>query len=118
MTTPEWLLTWKEAGTISGAQYETISAIVRKDRFSVFFELNALLYLGVISLIAGVGWVIQVYATSFGDAAVISCLTLILVASLYYCFTRGLPYSPAQVESASFAFDYVLYLACLTIGLE
>ena len=118
MTIPEWLLTWKEAGAIKSDQYETISAIARKDRFSVFFELNALLYLGVLSLIAGVGLVIQAYAANLGDAAVISGLTFVLVASFYYCFTRGLPYSPGQVESPSFAFDYVLYLACLTFGLE
>jgi Predicted membrane protein (DUF2157) len=118
MTIPERLSTWKEAGMISGTQYQTISAIARKDRFSVFFELNALLYLGVLSLIAGAGLVIQAYAASLGDAAVISSLTLILIASLYYCFTRGLPYSAGQVESPNFAFDYVLYLACLTFGLE
>ena len=118
MTILERLSTWKEAGTISGAQYDTIAAIVRKDGFSVYFELNALLYLGVLSLIAGVGWVIQAYAANWGDAAVISGLTLLLVASFYYCFTRGLPYSAMQVESPSFAFDYGLYLACLTFALE
>jgi hypothetical protein len=118
MTILERLSIWKEAGIISGAQYDTISAIARKDRFSVFFELNALLYLGVLSFIAGVGWVIQAYAANLGDAAVISCLTLILIASFYYCFTRALPYSAAQVEFPSFAFDYVLYGACLTFAVE
>jgi len=118
MTILERLSTWNEAGTLGGPQYDTISAIARKDRFSVYFELNALLYLGVLSLIAGVGWVIQAYAANLGDAAVISGLTLVLIASFYYCFTRGLPYSAVQVESPSFAFDYVLYLACLTFALE
>ena len=118
MTIFERLSTWKETGAIRGAQYDTILAIVRKDRFSVFFELNSLLYLGVLSLIAGAGWVIQVYATNLGDAAIISCLTIILFGSLYYCFTRGLPYSTAQVEFLTLVFDYVLYLACLTLALE
>jgi hypothetical protein len=118
MTILERLSTWKETGAIDGAQYDTISAIVRKDRFSFFFELNALLYLGVLSVIAGAGWVIQVYAASLGDAAIISCLTLILFGSLYYCFTRVLDYSTAQVESPTLVFDYVLYLACLTLALE
>src|SRR5262245_39681297 len=108
MTILERLSTWKETGAIDGAQCETISAIVRKDRFSVFFELNALLYLGVVSLIAGAGWVIQAYAASLGDAAIISCLTLILFGSLYYCFAPGLTYSAAQVESPTVLFDYDL----------
>src|SRR5262249_23468066 len=47
-----------------------------------------------------------------------SCLTLILLGSFYYCFTRGLSYSTAQVESPTLVFDYVLYLACLTLALE
>jgi hypothetical protein len=107
MTILERLSTWKEAGAIGGAQYDTIAAVVRKERFSVFVELNALLYLGVLSVIAGAGWVIQVYAASLGDAAIISCLTLILFGSLYYCFTRVLDYSTAQVESPTLVFDYV-----------
>src|SRR5262245_6580894 len=72
MTILERLATWKITGAISNSQYDAISAIVRKDRFSVFFELNALLYLGVLSLIGGTGWIIQVYASDFGNAAIVS----------------------------------------------
>src|SRR5215467_7399461 len=118
MTILERLSTWKETGAIRGAQYDTISAILRKDRFSVFFELNALLYLGVLSVIAGTGWVIQAYAASLGDAAIISCLTLVLFGSFYYCFAHGIAYSTGQVESPTLVFDYILYLACLTLALE
>ncbi|PYS40232.1 MAG: DUF2157 domain-containing protein [Acidobacteria bacterium] len=118
MTNRDRLLRWKETGVITDIQYDTLFTIVRKDRFSVFFELNALLYMGVLSLIAGIGWVVQAYAASWGDAVILSGLTLILVGSSYYCFSRGLPYSTAQVESSNFLFDYVLYLGCLTFALE
>jgi hypothetical protein len=109
---------WKDAGAITGEQYNAISAIVRKDRFSVFLELNALLYLGVLSLIAGIGWVIQAYVATLGDAAIISALTSILLACCYYCFSRAPSYSSGQVQSPTLAFDYVLYLGCLTFGIE
>jgi predicted membrane protein DUF2157 len=109
---------WMGTGAITGAQHDAISALVRKDRFSVFVELNALLYLGVLSFVGGVGWTIQTYFTSLGDAAILSALTLTFGFCLYYCFSRGRPYSTAQVESSGFAFDYVLYLGCLVLALE
>jgi hypothetical protein len=118
MTTLQRLSGWKDTGAITADQYNAISAIVRKDRFSVFFELNALLYLGVLSFIGGVAWVIRVYVATLGDVAILSGLTLILLASFYYCFSRTLAFSPAQVESPNLAFDYVLYLGCLTFGIE
>jgi hypothetical protein len=118
MTTLEYLDKWKQTGAISGDQYSAIATLVRKERFSVFVELNVLLYLGVLSFVAGVAWVIQVYAASFGDLAILSALTLLLVASYYYCFSRRIPYSSGQVESPTLAFDYVLYLACLIFAIE
>jgi len=109
---------WTSAGAISGAQHDAISAVVRKDRFSVFVELNTLLYLGVLSFVGGVGWTVQTHFARLGDAAILSALTLTFGACLYYCFSRGRPYSTAQVEPSGFAFDYVLYLGCLVLALE
>ena len=109
---------WKAEGVITGGQFDLIAPLVRKDRFSVFLELNVLLYLGVLSFIAGVGWTIQTYFASLGDAAIISALTLLLGLSFYYCSSRALPYSREQVGSPNMAFDYVLYGACLAYGVE
>lgn len=114
----KYLERWNSTGVITGAQYDAIAALARKDRFSVFIELNTLLYLGVLSFVAGVGWTIQTYLTRLGDAAIVSALTITVGASLYYCFSRALPYSDAQVEPSGFAFDYVLYLGCLVFALE
>src|ERR1700688_4732381 len=108
MTTLQRLSLWKDTGAITAVQYDAISAIVRKDRFSVFFELNALLYLGVLSFVGGLAWVIRVYVATLGDAAILSGLTLILLASFCYCFFRALPFSSVQVESPNLALDYVL----------
>src|SRR5260221_3548240 len=109
---------WKSAGAIDGAQYDVLSALARKDRFSVFVELNTALYLGVLSLVAGVGWTIATYSARLGDAAILSALTSIFGWSLYYCFTRGLPYSHRRVEHPGLAFDYVLYLGCLILAID
>ena len=109
---------WKESGAITSMQFDAISELVRKDRFSVFFELNALFYLGVLSFVAGVAWVIQTYLSTLGDTAILSGLTLLLCLSFSYCFSRALPYSPDQMESPNLAFDYVLYLGCLLFAVE
>ncbi len=114
----DYLERWNSTGAITGAQYGAISALVRKDRFSVFVELNTLLYLGVVSFVAGVGWTIQTHFARLGDAAILSALTFAFCGSLYYCFSRSLPYAQGEVESSGFAFDYVLYLGCLVFGLE
>src|SRR5579883_1379119 len=118
MTTLEQLRKWKDSGAITGAQFDTIAAIVRKDRFSVFVELNALLYLGVLSFVAGLTWTIQTYFANLGDAAILIGLSGLLAGSLYYCFSRATNWSSEQVESPTMAFDYVLYLACLVFGAE
>src|SRR6185369_11875561 len=103
MTTLARLEKWRDNGIITGEQLDAISRIIRRDRFSIFFELNGLLYLGVISLIAGVGWVTETYFANLGDAAIISSLALLLFLSFYYCFTRARLYSAALVESPNLA---------------
>jgi hypothetical protein len=109
---------WRAEGTIAESQHRMLASLVGKERFSVFAELNALLYVGVVSFVAGAGWTIQTHFASLGDIAIISALTMSFGASLYYCFARAAPYSNAQWESTGFAFDYVLYLGCLMLGLE
>lgn len=109
---------WSTTGAISGAQYAAISALVRKDRFSIFVELNAILYLGVLAFVGGVGWTIDTHFASLGDAAILSTLTLIFGFSVYYCFSRARPYRNGRVEPSGFAVDYVLYLGCLVLAIE
>jgi Predicted membrane protein (DUF2157) len=109
---------WRSTGAIRAEQHDVLSALVRKERFSVFVELHTLLYLGVVAFIAGVGWTIQTYFRGLGDIAILSALTVALAGSLYYCFSRGRAYSTGQVEAPGFAFDYVLYLGCLVLGIE
>ena len=89
MTTLERLDAWRDAGALSEAQHATLVALVRRERFSLFLELNALLYLGVLSLAGGIGWTVRTYFTDLGDAAVIVILTAILGWCFYYCFSRA-----------------------------
>jgi len=109
---------WKSTGAISSAQCDVLSALARNDRFSVFVELHTLLYVGVLSFVAGVGWMVATYSARLGDAAVLSSLTFAFCWSLYYCFAHALPYSHHRVEHPGLAFDYVLYLGCLVFAID
>lgn len=113
MTTLDRLDRWRSQGLISTEQHVLLRALARHDRISIFVELNALLYIGVLSIVGGVIWTFRDYVTSLGDAVIFSILALLVAAPLYYCFTRGEEYDNGEVESPSMIFDYVLYFACL-----
>ena len=113
MTTIDRLDRWKSQGVISAEQHVLLRALARHDRISLFVELNALLYIGVLSVVGGVIWTFRDYVTSLGDAVIFSILAVLVAVPLYYCFSRGGDYDNDEVESPSIIFDYVLYFACL-----
>jgi hypothetical protein len=89
---------------------------VRRDRFSLFVELNAILYLGVVALATGIAWTARDYSGRAGDTVILLMLALLAIVSFGYCFVKANPYSNAETESPSFGFDYVLYFACLVLA--
>ena len=116
LTTIERLERWKEGGVITEAQHGALVEIVKRDRFSIYVELNALLYVGVVSIVAGLGWTFRDYVVSLGDAAILSILGLLMAGAFGYCFTKGPGYTNDEIESSSFGFDYVLYFGCLVLS--
>ena len=116
MTLLERLETWKADGVITREQHASLSSLARGDRFSLYVELNALLYLGVVSIIAGLTWTFRDYVADLGHAAILSILGLLMVAAFWYCFSKGQPYSNAEIEHPSMLFDYVLYFGCLVFA--
>lgn len=118
MTTLDRLAEWKAVGTISQEQHDTLAALVRKERVSVYLELSALLYIGVLSFVGGLGWTMRAYVANLGDAAIISLLSVIVAAAFYYAFAKVGPYANTEVESPTLALDYILYLGCLVLSAE
>jgi hypothetical protein len=118
MTTREQLDRWHRDGLLTADEYAAVFSIVSKERFSVFLELNALLYLGVVAVAAGLAWTVQTSFADLGDAAILLTLSSVLGGCVYYAFTRGRPYGNGRIESPSLAFDYVLYLGCLVFAIE
>jgi hypothetical protein len=118
VTTLEILEQWRAAGRITGDQHETLAALASRRRISLYLEFNALLYLGVLAIAGGIGWTVRAYAQEWGDLAVLGSTTAVLVACGYYCATRAPAYSDERVPTPTIAFDYVLYLACVTFAVE
>ena len=109
---------WKSTGAISPEQHMRLSALSREEPFSVFLELNILLYAGVLAFVAGLGWTVTTWSHQLGDVLILTVLTAILAATFWYCFTRVAPWSPNEVPAPNAIFDYVLYLGTLVWCVE
>jgi hypothetical protein len=109
---------WKENGTISPEQHTLLAGLCRGEPFSLFLELNVLLYAGVLAFVAGLGWTISTWSKQLGDVLVVTLLSALLAACFWYCFSRAPAWSPAETPSPSLVFDYVLYLGSLTWSVE
>ena len=109
---------WRDQGAISPEQYAHLGGLCRREPFSVFLELNVLLYAGVLAFVAGLGWTVATWSQQLGDLAIVSVLSLILGACFWYCFSRAQPWSVAETPSPNAIFDYVLYLGSLVWGIE
>lgn len=112
------LAEWKEQGSISPEQHTHLAGLCRGEPFSLFLELNVLLYAGVLAFVGGLGWTINSWSKQLGDLAVLTALSAILAACAWYCFSRALAWSPAETPSPNAIFDYVLYLGSLVWSVE
>lgn len=113
MTTVERLEAWKAAGVITPEQHASLTYLSRRDWFSLYVEIHALLYIGVVAMVAGFVLTFRESLANLGHLAILSMFAALIGASFYYCFTRGRPYSHDEVEQPSIVLDYVLYFGCL-----
>ncbi len=109
---------WKERGVISPEQHTLLAGLSRGEPFSLFLELNILLYAGILAFVAGLGWTVSTRSQQLGDVLVLTVLSTMLAACFWYCFTRAPAWSPGEIHSPSLVFDYVLYLGSLIWGVE
>lgn len=113
MTILTRLKRWEESGITSSEQHTLLAGLSRGEPFSIFLELNILLYAGILSFVAGLGWTISTWSQQLGDVLVLTVLSTMLAACSWYCFSRAPAWSPGETPSPSLTFDYVLYLGSL-----
>jgi hypothetical protein len=109
---------WREQGTISPEQQVYLTGLSRGEPFSLFLELNILLYAGVLAFVAGLGWTVTTWSQQLGDVLVLAVLSAILGICFCYCFSRASACSLAETPAPTTIFDYVLYLGSLVWCVE
>lgn len=118
MTILDRLDRWKQQGAISPEQHTYLSALSRGEPFSLFLELNILLYAGVLAFVAGLGWTVTAFSQQLGDFVVLTVLTAVLVTCFWYCFSRAPAWSHSETQAPNSVFDYVVYLGALVWCVE
>src|SRR5262249_39115117 len=118
MTVLTRLEQWKESGIISPEQHTMLAGLSRGEPFSVFLELNILLYAGILAFVGGLGWTVTTWSQQLGDVVILTVLSAMLAASFWYCFSRAPAWSRAETPTPSLVFDYVLYLGSLIWSVE
>jgi hypothetical protein len=109
---------WQERRIISSEQHTFLSGLSRSEPFSLFLELNILLYAGILAFAGGLGWTVSTWSQQLGDLLVLAALSAMLFACLWYCFSRAAAWSFSEIPSPSLVFDYVLYLGSLIWSVE
>jgi hypothetical protein len=82
--------------------------------FSLHWELKTLLYLGVIMLNIGLGYLIYQNIDTIGHVVIIALISLICCGCFYYAARITLPFSLKEVKSPTLYYDYAVLLGCLT----
>jgi hypothetical protein len=109
---------WRERGILSPEQHTLLAGLSRGEPFSVFLELNILLYAGILAFVGGLGWTVRTWSQQLGDVVVLTILSALLAACFWYCFSRAPAWSRGETPSPSLVFDYVLYLGSLIWSVE
>ena len=109
---------WKEQGILSPDQHALLAALSCGKPFSLYLELNLLLYAGILAFVAGLGWTVTTWSQQLGDVLILTVLSAILAACFWYTFSRAAPWSAKEVPSPNLLFDYVLYLGSLVWSVE
>jgi hypothetical protein len=104
----------KSAAFLTAEEADRLKNAELNKPFSVHWELKTLLYLGVILLNIGLGYLIYQHMDTIGHAAIIAVISLICLGCFYYAARTAQPFSLNEIKSPTLYFDYAVLLGCLT----
>ena len=99
---------------IAADDVERIELFESKKPFSLHWELKTLLYLGVLLLNVGLGFLIYEHIDTIGHAVLIVLIGAVSAACFWYAIRHRQPFSKGAVKSATPFYDYILLLGSLT----
>ncbi|MFY7912778.1 MAG: DUF2157 domain-containing protein [Emticicia sp.] len=107
------LETLTEKNIISDAQAAQIKTSDSNQSFSIHWELRLLLYLGIMLLSTGLGFVIYENIDTIGHNILIGLVGLVCVGCFYYAFSHRKPFSWEELEETTNLDDFALLGGCL-----
>lgn len=102
-----------EQGTITADELAAVEQKELQRPVSLFTDLHALLYAGIMMLATGIGILIYKNIDTIGHAAIVTIVGLGSAGCIAYCFRKAMPFSRYKVEQPNQWFDYILLLGCL-----
>ncbi len=109
----EALSALRAAGALAEEETTRPGRAARGELVSVRAELRAVLYLGVLLLVSGVGLLLKENVERIGPSAIAGAVGLAAGACLAWAWRRAAPPSWGRAASTHPAFDYVLLLGAL-----
>lgn len=82
---------------------------------SVYWDLRALLYLGIILVTTATGILVYKNIDTLNHEVLVIIMTAVYAGGFTYCLRSSKGYSNKKVESPDIWFDYVLLLSCLLL---
>lgn len=90
----------------------------RAELVSIRAELRAVLYAGVLAVVAGVSLLVKENLDRIGPVTIAVAIGLAAAACLGWVLHRAPPASWRRVESSDWSFDYLLLLGILLVGID
>ncbi|AMR29007.1 hypothetical protein A0257_19145 [Hymenobacter psoromatis] len=100
-------------GLLPPAQAASIADDERTRPFSLHYELRALLYLGSVLLVGGLGVLIYENRDSLGQEAITALIALLMAGIFAYAARHRPAFTWGEAPRTSIAADYLLLLGCL-----
>lgn len=100
-------------GLLPPAQAAAIAEDERTRPFSLHYELRALLYLGSVLLVGGLGVLIYENRDSLGQEAITALIALLMGGSFAYAARHRPAFTWGEAPRTRIAADYLLLLGCL-----
>ncbi len=104
-----------ESQVIEPEQFDFLEAIRTGKIVSLYFELRLVLYLGIMLLTGGVGYLVYENMGSIGHLLSMALILISIIGCFYFIRKHAQPYTNSVVVISHTYFDYVLILAALLI---
>jgi hypothetical protein len=108
----------KAQGILTSEQATLFDRVARRRLVSVWIEIRALLYVGVLLLTSGVGLLVSEHHREIGPWIIAGGISVAAAACFVWVARHAAPFSWGRVPSPNAAFDYVLLLGLLLFASE